>query len=50
MPPVFGGMQELTHVIPDLATYGKLIGGGVPVGAVACSRALMRVVTSARPP
>ncbi len=45
-----GGMQELTGVIPDLATYGKVIGGGVPVGALGSSRELMRVVTNAQPP
>ena len=31
----FGGMAELTDVTPDLLTYGKVIGGGFPVGAVA---------------
>jgi glutamate-1-semialdehyde 2,1-aminomutase len=28
-----GGMQELTKVTPDLTTLGKIIGGGLPVGA-----------------
>lgn len=28
-----GGAQELFHVIPDLTTLGKIIGGGMPVGA-----------------
>lgn len=28
-----GGAQELFHVIPDLTTLGKIIGGGLPVGA-----------------
>lgn len=36
-----GGAQELTGVLPDVATYGKIIGGGTPVGAVACSKALV---------
>jgi len=36
-----GGSQELTGVIPDVATYGKIIGGGTPIGAVACSKALV---------
>jgi glutamate-1-semialdehyde 2,1-aminomutase len=31
----FGGMSERTGIIPDLVTYGKIIGGGLPVGAVA---------------
>jgi glutamate-1-semialdehyde 2,1-aminomutase len=30
-----GGAQDYFGVIPDLATYGKIIGGGLPVGAVA---------------
>jgi glutamate-1-semialdehyde 2,1-aminomutase len=30
-----GGAQGYFGVIPDLATYGKIIGGGLPVGAVA---------------
>ena len=38
-----GGCQELTGVLPDLATYGKIIGGGLPVGAVACSREMVAV-------
>ncbi len=28
-----GGMQELAQVTPDLTTLGKIIGGGLPVGA-----------------
>ena len=31
-------------VVPDLATYGKVIGGGMPVGAVAGRRELMGVL------
>ena len=27
-----GGMAELTKIKPDLVTYGKIIGGGFPVG------------------
>ena len=29
----FGGAQELYGVVPDLTTLGKIIGGGLPVGA-----------------
>ncbi|MBI2712267.1 MAG: glutamate-1-semialdehyde 2,1-aminomutase [Bdellovibrio sp.] len=29
----FGGMAERTGIRPDLVTYGKIIGGGFPVGA-----------------
>jgi glutamate-1-semialdehyde 2,1-aminomutase len=28
-----GGAQELYHIVPDLTTLGKIIGGGLPVGA-----------------
>jgi glutamate-1-semialdehyde 2,1-aminomutase len=28
-----GGVQELEHIKPDLTTLGKIIGGGLPVGA-----------------
>jgi len=28
-----GGVQELTGVVPDLTAMGKVIGGGLPVGA-----------------
>lgn len=27
-----GGMTEITGILPDLVTYGKIIGGGFPVG------------------
>ena len=29
----YGGVQELTQIRPDLTTLGKIIGGGLPVGA-----------------
>ena len=28
-----GGAQEIFHIMPDLTTLGKIIGGGMPVGA-----------------
>lgn len=42
-----GGAQKRFGVLPDLATYGKIIGGGAPIGAVAVSRALMQQVAQA---
>ncbi|MET8449518.1 MupA/Atu3671 family FMN-dependent luciferase-like monooxygenase [Streptomyces sp. NPDC005209] len=33
--PAPRGAQELYGVTPDLATYGKVLGGGFPVGAIA---------------
>lgn len=37
----FGGMCCPTQVKPDLVTYGKIIGGGFPVGAVAAKSEIM---------
>jgi glutamate-1-semialdehyde 2,1-aminomutase len=31
----YGGAQEYFGVIPDLACYGKIVGGGAPLGCVA---------------
>jgi glutamate-1-semialdehyde 2,1-aminomutase len=42
-----GGAQEYYGVTPDLATYGKIIGGGLPVGAVGCSVEMMETVLKA---
>lgn len=36
-----GGAQELFNVTADIVTYGKVIGGGMPIGAVAGSRSIM---------
>ena len=40
-----GGAQEYWGVIPDLASYGKIIGGGAPLGAVGTSQKIMDKVT-----
>lgn len=45
----FGGMACLTGVKPDLVTYGKIIGGGMPVGAVAGKRAHMEFLAPVGP-
>ena len=37
----FGGAQELFNVKADLVTYGKVIGGGLPVGAFAARNEIM---------
>ncbi len=36
-----GGAAELLGITPDLATFGKIIGGGMPVGAFGGRRELM---------
>jgi len=37
----FGGCAEAMDLTPDLVTYGKVIGGGFPVGALGGRRELM---------
>lgn len=44
-----GGMAELTGIRPDLVTYGKVIGGGFPVGAYGGRKAVMDLVAPAGP-
>ena len=44
-----GGAQEYFGVKADLVTYGKIIGGGMPVGAYCGSRALMEHVAPCGP-
>ncbi len=41
----FGGAAEYFDVRPDLVTYGKIIGGGMPVGAYGGSREIMENVS-----
>ena len=41
----FGGAAEYFGVTPDLATYGKIIGGGMPVGAYGGRREIMENVS-----
>ena len=36
-----GGAQELFKVLPDITTLGKVIGGGMPVGAFGGSKKIM---------
>ncbi|HEV7904823.1 MAG TPA: glutamate-1-semialdehyde 2,1-aminomutase [Pyrinomonadaceae bacterium] len=42
-----GGAQELYGVAPDITTLGKIIGGGLPVGAYGASREIMRHIAPA---
>ena len=44
-----GGAQEYYGVRADLVTYGKIIGGGMPVGAYGGSRKLMELVAPLGP-
>ncbi|MDR3605856.1 MAG: glutamate-1-semialdehyde 2,1-aminomutase [Oligoflexia bacterium] len=45
----FGGVAEQSGVSPDLVTYGKIIGGGFPVGAYGGKRELMDLVAPQGP-
>ncbi len=39
----YGGAQEYFDVVPDLATFGKISGGGLPIGAIAGPSHVMEV-------
>jgi glutamate-1-semialdehyde 2,1-aminomutase len=45
----FQGYAGLSGIHPDLVTYGKVIGGGFPVGAYGGRRAFMELVAPAGP-
>lgn len=45
----FGGMACKTGIHPDLVTYGKIIGGGMPVGAVAGPKKYMEYLAPVGP-
>jgi glutamate-1-semialdehyde 2,1-aminomutase len=44
-----GGAQEILGITPDLSTFGKIIGGGLPVGAFGGKREIMSVLAPAGP-
>ncbi len=45
----FGGAQELLGVSPDLTCLGKIIGGGLPVGAYGGKKEIMSLVAPVGP-
>ena len=45
----FGGFQDLVGVRPDLTCLGKIIGGGLPVGAFGGRREIMESLAPAGP-
>ena len=45
----FGGAQQLYSIQPDLATLGKIIGGGLPVGAYGGRAELMEMIAPLGP-
>jgi glutamate-1-semialdehyde 2,1-aminomutase len=44
-----GGAQALYGITPDLSTFGKVIGGGMPVGAYGGRREIMQQVAPSGP-
>jgi len=44
-----GGAQELYNVRPDLTTFGKVIGGGLPVGAYGGRHDIMEMIAPSGP-
>jgi glutamate-1-semialdehyde 2,1-aminomutase len=44
-----GGAQEILGVKPDLSTFGKIIGGGLPVGAYGGKKEIMEMVSPSGP-
>lgn len=45
----YGGAAQLFGVTPDLACFGKIIGGGLPVGAYGGKKAIMEMIAPAGP-
>jgi glutamate-1-semialdehyde 2,1-aminomutase len=44
-----GGAQAKYDVVPDLTTFGKVIGGGLPIGAVGGRREIMETLSPLGP-
>ena len=44
-----GGAQQLYGIMPDITTLGKIIGGGLPVGAYGGTREIMNNIAPAGP-
>lgn len=44
-----GGMQERVGIMPDLTCLGKIVGGGLPVGAYGGRREIMQLVAPLGP-
>lgn len=45
----FGGAQEIFNIQPDLTCFGKIIGGGLPVGAYGGKRKIMSMIAPEGP-
>ncbi|HEV7767871.1 MAG TPA: glutamate-1-semialdehyde 2,1-aminomutase [Thermoanaerobaculia bacterium] len=45
----YGSAQTRYNVLPDITTLGKIIGGGMPIGAYGASRKIMELVSPLGP-
>ena len=45
----FNGASELYGITPDIITYGKIIGGGLPVGAYGARAEIMKMISPEGP-
>ncbi len=45
----YGGVQSLCKIVPDLTTLGKIIGGGLPVGAYGGKKEIMDSISPVGP-
>lgn len=45
----FGGAAEYYGIYPDIVSYGKIIGGGLPVGAYGASNEIMAMIAPEGP-
>src|SRR5260221_8684277 len=45
----FGGAQQLYNIKPDMTTLGKIIGGGLPVGAYGGRAEIMEMIAPLGP-
>lgn len=45
----FGGAQEIFNIEPDLTCFGKVIGGGLPVGAYGGKKKIMSLIAPEGP-
>lgn len=45
----YGGAQQVYNIVPDLTCLGKVIGGGLPVGAYGGQRDIMEYIAPAGP-
>ncbi|MFN3813101.1 MAG: glutamate-1-semialdehyde 2,1-aminomutase [Aquificaceae bacterium] len=44
-----GGAQELFNIVPDITCLGKVLGGGMPLGAYGGKREIMQMVSPSGP-